>query len=548
MSASETDCLSRVSHDAEFPASFRRAPKIDRAAERCRRTGAAVADSDLEGSDNAMERTVAVRSKQIIETGVASLDLLLGGGIPARQSVVVTGDPGSGKTVLCSQIAFAQAARGKRVVIATVASESQDKLLEELEGFSFYEADRVGDEIYLVSIYPALQRGPKEAKDLLLKAMRDRNASMLFVDGLRSLRDLWQNEAKLRDFLYEVNVGLAQQGAIGLFTTEYRVEKLMEFPEATTVDGIISLAARRVGGRVVRRAQVVKLRGRAHLTSDHLMHITSNGIHMVPRIEETTEAAETFTPTEERAELGIPLLDAMLHGGLPSKSTTLIAGSTGVGKTLMALSFVASGARKDEPGLLISYTEPVERLVARAKRVALDVTPLLKAGTLSIEYRSAVNAEADDLVEHMLHRVRETGARRVVLDGVGDLDHSVLERERLRPVLTALLVQLRRLGVTAIFAKEMSKIAGPDLDFGDTPISVTAENLIFLRHIEWQGRLLRILSILKMRESGFDPCVRQFEITDRGIKLMDSVPMAEGQLTGTARAMRAHPPQDGAGA
>jgi circadian clock protein KaiC len=481
---------------------------------------------------------LSVRSKQIVETGIPTLDLLLGGGIPARQSVVVTGEPGAGKTVLCSQIAFGQVARGRRVVIATVASESQDKLLEELQGFSFYDPDRVGDEIYLVSIYPALQRGPKEAKDLLLKAMRDRKASMLFIDGLRSLRDLWQNEAKLRDFLYEVNVGLAQQGAIGLFTTEYGIEKLMEYPEATTVDGIISLAVRRVGGRVVRRAQVVKLRGRAHLTSDHVMHITSKGIHLVPRIEETTEPGEVFVPTDERADLGIPMLDDMLHGGLPSKSTTLLAGSTGVGKTLLALSFVASGAKKEQPGLLVTYTEPVERLVARAKKVALDVEPLLRSGRLHIEYRSAVNVEADDLVDHLLRRVRDTGARRVVIDGVGDLDHAVLERERLRPVLTSLLVQLRRMGVTSIFAKEMAKIAGPDLDFGDTPISVTAENLIFLRHIEWQGRLLRILSILKMRESGFDPCVRQFEISDRGITLMDPVRMAEGQLTGIARVMQ----------
>jgi circadian clock protein KaiC len=477
-------------------------------------------------------------TKQIIETGVATLDLLLGGGIPARQSVVITGDPGSGKTILCSQIAFAQAARGKRVVIATVASESQDKLLEELQGFSFYDPERVGNEIYLVSIYPALQRGPKEAKELLLKAMRDRKAQMLFVDGLRSLRDLWQNEAKLRDFLYELNVGLAQQGAIGLFTTEYRVEKLMVYPEATTVDGIISLSARRIAGRVVRRAQVVKLRGRAHLTSEHLMHITEHGIHMVPRIEEITDSQESFVPTEERALLGIPELDTMVGGGLPGKSTTLVAGSTGVGKTLLSLSFAAEGARSGEPALLVSYSEPVERLVARAKRVSLDVAPLIASGMLHIEYRSTANIEADDLVGDLLTRVRATGAKRVVIDGVGDLDASVLERERLRPVLSSMLVQLRRMEVTSIFVKEVTKIAGPDLDFGDTPISVTAENLIFLRHIEWRGRLLRIVSILKMRESGFDPCVRQFEITEKGIKLLDCVSMAEGQLTGMARAVR----------
>jgi len=471
----------------------------------------------------------------LVETGISSLDRLLGGGIPARQSVVVTGEPGSGKTVLCSQVAFAHAARGHRVVLATVASESQEKLLDELRGFSFFDADRVGSEIYLVSIYGAVQRGPKEAKDLLLKAMRDRKATLLFIDGLRSLRDLWQNESRLRDFLYEVNVGLAHQHAIGLFTTEYSIDRLMEYPEATTVDGIVSLSRAPIGGRIVRRAQVVKLRGRAHLTTEHLMHITGDGITIVPRLEETTEPRETFVPTERRATFGLPDFDKMLDGGLPEKSTTLLAGSTGVGKSLLSLMFAAEGAAKGEPSLLVTYTEPVERLVARAKRVSIDVEPLLRSGKLVIEYASAVNIEADDLVAEILERVRRMGARRVVVDGLADLQAGILEKERVRPLLSSTLVQLRRAEVTSIFVKEVAKIAGPDLDFSDTPISVMAENVIFLRHAERRGRLIRVMSVLKMRESGHDPTLREFEITDRGIRLLAPVTSGEGHLTGIVR-------------
>ena len=165
---------------------------------------------------------------RIIATGVPSLDHLLGGGIPARQSVVITGDPGTGKTILCSQIAFAYATRGDQVVVATVASEPHDKLLDELRGFSFYNADTVGRELFMLSAYPWVKKGPKETRELLLKTMRDRKGKLLFIDGMRSLRDCWQDEAKLRDFLYELNVGLSQLGAIGLFTTEYNIDKLME--------------------------------------------------------------------------------------------------------------------------------------------------------------------------------------------------------------------------------------------------------------------------------------------------------------------------------
>ncbi len=472
---------------------------------------------------------------QIVPTGVATLDLLLGGGIPERQSVLITGDPGTGKTILSSQIAFAQAARGKRVVIATLASEAQEKLLQELSGFSFFEPDRVGQEIFIVSAYAWVQKGPKETRDLILRMMKDHKADLLVIDGMRSLRDLWANEAKLRDFLYELNVALAQIGAICLLTTEYPLQKLLGYPEATTVDGIISLSMQRFGGRIVRRAQVAKLRGRAHLTGEHVMHITAGGVHLVPRLEETVQPDPGFTPRTERASFGLTELDGILHGGIPTLSTTLLAGSTGVGKTLLSLNFLAAGAREGKKGLLVTYSEPVPRLIARARAISLDVAPLLEDGSLHLFYRSPVNAEADDLVEEILAYVREHRIERLVVDGIGEIEESLLEKQRIRGLLTSLIIELRNQGTTSIFVKEVAKIAGPDVDFSDTPISVTAENLLFFRHIELRGRLHRVVSVLKMRESGYDPHLREFVITDGGLKFLAPIDTAAGILTGVAR-------------
>lgn len=472
---------------------------------------------------------------QLVHTHLSTLDLLLGGGIPRRQAVIVTGDPGTGKTVLCSEIAFSLARAGTRVVVATAASESQEKLVDELEGFSFFDHSRVGEEIFFISAYPWLKKGPKEAKDILLKTMRERGAGLLFMDGLRSLRDLWDNEAKLRDFLYELNVGVAQLGAVSLLTTEYKLERLMDLPEATTVDGIIALSAKSFGGRVVRRVQVAKLRGRPHLTGEHLLHITAEGIQIVPRLEEITRPAPTSPPSPERAAFGLPELDKLLLGGVPRMTATLMAGSTGVGKTFLGMHFAAEGARRGEPTLLVTHTEPVERMVARAKGISLELEPLLTSGRMQLHYRPVVNVEGDELVAEMLSAVRALGARRLVIDGIGEIEQSVLDRSRLRGLFTSLIIQLRDLGVTTIFVKEVPKIAGPDLDFSDTPISVTAENLLFFRHIELRGRLHRVASVLKMRDSGYDPFLREFEITEHGLRVLGPMNTAEGLLTGTAR-------------
>lgn len=472
---------------------------------------------------------------KIASTGIPSLDELLGGGIPERHTVVVTGEPGSGKTILCSQLAFSHAKAGRRVVLVTVASESHDKLLAELRSFSFFDADAIGDQVFVLSIYGWVKKGSKEAKELLLKTMREHEADLLFIDGLRSLRDLWQNEAQLRDFLYELSVGIAQLGATALVTTEYPIEKLMEFPEATTVDGIIALSTRSVNGSVVRRARVAKLRGRNHMQGSHVMHITDDGISIVPRLEERVRPQRTFIPTTERAPFGIAELDAMLHGGLPKKSATLLAGSTGVGKTLLALHLAATSSRRGECALMLSYSEPVERLVARARAISLDVQGAIDEKRLVLDYESTLEQEGDDLVASILKKVRATNATLLVVDGIGDIEDVIYDDGRERKLLTALVVELRNVGVTSVFIREVAQFASPALDFSDVPISVIADNLVFCRHVELRGRLHRILSVLKMRESGFDPLVRELRIADDGIRILDAVDSAEGLLTGAAR-------------
>jgi circadian clock protein KaiC len=476
--------------------------------------------------------------RELVATGIPSLDTLLAGGIPRRQSLIITGNPGTGKTILGGQIVFGLAQRGVRVVLATVTSEPHDKLVTELRNFSFFDADRIGEEIFLLSAYPWVQKGPREAKEGLLKMVKERQAGILFIDGLRSVRDLWQDEARMRDFLYEMNVALAQTDTLGIFTTEYPLERLLDYPEATTVDGIISMSCRQYGERIVRRAQVVKLRGRPHLTGQHVMHITSRGIEITPRLESVTVPPKSFTPPEERVSFGLPELDGLMAGGLYRHTTTIMAGSTGIGKTLLAAHFVANGALSGEPSMFISLSETGPRLAQRARRIGLDLAPALATGNLALEYVPAIEMEADDLAAQILRMVEAHGTppRRLVIDGLTAFEESLLvHKERARTFLSALIMRLRDLGCTTVFIKEVATITGPELDFSDSPISILAENVIFLRHLELRGRLHRIISILKMHDSESDPNLREFVIGNDGLRVVDPIHSAEGLLTGIGR-------------
>ena len=474
-------------------------------------------------------------SRSLLPSGVPGFDVLLGGGLPSRQSLLITGLPGTGKTVLASQMALHHAAKGTPVVLATTTSESQSKLLEDLAGFSFFSRQRLGEELFFLSIYSWLKKGPREAREVLLQTVRDRKARLLVVDGLRSVRDLWQDEAKLREFFYELSVGLAAVECTAIFITEYPLSKLFDFPESTTVDGIISLTFEDGGAGRVRRAEVVKLRGMKHLHGRHLMRIDTPGIRVLPRMEAVTLPDRDFVPPEGRTGFGLPELDSLFEGGLPRHSAALIAGSTGVGKTLLGLHFAATGATRGEKSLVFSFSEPAASLISRARRVSLELEPIISSGLLHLRYDPCFELEADEIAELLLTEIERSGARLLVLEDVDTLERALANPERARAFFGAVLIRLRSMGVTSLFTRKISKLIGPELDFSESPLASIAENLLFLRHVELRGRLHRVLSIINLRNSWFDTSLREFEIRNEGLRVLEPFKSAEGLLTGTAR-------------
>src|SRR5437899_6886716 len=479
-------------------------------------------------------KSMALDGNRLFETRVPSLDVLLSGGIPRRQTLIVTGSPGGGKTILVNQIAFLAAAQGVPVVFSTLTSEPHDKLVEQLSGFKFFRRELLGEQVFLINTYGAMKKSGKEARDLLLGAVRERAASLLVIDGMRSMRDLWQDEARLREFFYELGTALAAVDCVGLFTTEYQIERLMELPEATTLDAILSLTIKHHGARRLRRVEVVKVRGRPHLTGEHFLDIGEEGIRSIPRIEARTPSAVAFVPQDGRAAFGVSELDALLDGGLLVCTTTMLAGSMGIGKTVFSLQFALDGVRKGEKTPVVGFVEEPGVLVARVHRIGLDVRPFIASGALQLLYQPPTEIEADSLVDHILAGIARLGARRLVIDGLGILELSVADVDRREIFFGALSMRLRLAGVTSLFTKEVTKIAGSDLDFSSTPIAILGENLLLLRFVELRGRIHRILSVLKMRDSKYQSDLREFEITDQGIRVLAPLRSAHGLLTGQA--------------
>jgi circadian clock protein KaiC len=213
----------------------------------------------------------------------------------------------------------------------------------------------------------------------------------------------------------------------------------------------------------------------------------------------------------------------------------MLAGSMGIGKTLLAAHFATEGARRGEDTLFVSFFEHPSGLAQRAGRVGLDMLGFQRSGKLGFLYQPPVEAEADEVTHRILAEVERRGVKRLVVDGLTELELSIADPERRRTFLAAFTLRMRLAGVTTLFTREVPKVAGTELDFSDAPVAGVGENLLLLRFVELRGRIHRILSILKMRDSKYDSDLREFEINDSGVRVLAPLRSAEGLLTGQAR-------------
>ena len=128
------------------------------------------------------------------------------------------------------------------------------------------------------------------------------------------------------------------------------------------------------------------------------------------------------------------------------------------------------------------------------------------------------------MAHDLLTALEQTGARRVIIDSILELERAVGEssgQARVPNYLAALLAALRTRGVTLLAIKETPKMVTTELDFSTDALSVLAENVLLLQQLAYRGRLHRVLSVLKMRFSTHEYTLREFLITSpEGIRVL----------------------------
>ncbi len=300
-----------------------------------------------------------------------------------------------------------------------------------------------------------------------------------------------------------------------------------ETPEYAIVDGIVELSDQLLGWSSESTLQVVKLRGTSYLRGRHAFRITGDGLVVYPRIEALLARPSRLDPgAAGTVPSGVDRLDAMLGGGLPAASTTMVMGPSGVGKTTLGLQFL-SRCSMGEPGLLFGFYETPARIHAKAEAVCKPLGNLLDSGTVEALWQPPTDGLLDAYGERLLENVRRRGVRRLVIDGLGAFQSAAVEPVRLNQYLTALMNELRALGVTTVYTLAVPDIIGPYIRAPAGELTIPSDNLILMRYVEVRSRLHRIVSVIKVRNSDFDATLYEYVTTGQGLQIGDVLDSAE---------------------
>ncbi len=485
---------------------------------------------------------------QRMKSGIPGLDEILLGGFMRNGIYVIQGTPGAGKTIFGNQLCYAHVAAGGRALYVTLLSEQHERMLANLEPMSFFKPSCIARELSYVSAFGVLEHeGLTGLVTLLRREIVAQGASLLVIDGILAAEAQASSTLEFKKFVHELQM-LAGAGDCTMFLlTSARHAQLS--PEHTMVDGMIEICDSAFGWRSERDIHVRKFRGSDSLRGRHALRITSDGIIIHPRIEALLHSPprRRYDPAEPRLSSGIAGLDAMLHGGLPAASSTLVLGPTGAGKTTLGLQFL-SGSTREAPGMMLAFFETPEQILARATGIAPNLPHLAETGAVEIIWESPSENLIDRVAGDLLARIAATGTRRLVIDGLLGFQDMTVQEDRIPRFYRALANELRGRGVTLMCTVEVPELVGPVVQPPISRLTPVAENLILLRYVEHEATLRRVMSVMKVRDSGFDPRLREFDITPDGVILGHGFAGAHSVLSGfvqdgeRARATAADPP------
>jgi circadian clock protein KaiC len=300
----------------------------------------------------------------------------------------------------------------------------------------------------------------------------------------------------------------------------------------TIADGILWLSQAADRNSVVRKLQVVKARGQAHMPGLHTFKITNAGLRVFPRISLPVAEEDRATP-RGRVSTGVAGVDEMMGGGIPRGDSVLVTGPSGSGKSVLATQFIAEGVKQGEPGVLVVFEEHPKEYIHRAGGLGFPLQKMIKQGMLEVMYLRPLDLSPDETLFEIREAAERVGAKRVVIDSMSGFEMALAPtfRTDFRESLYRLVGALTGVGITVLTTMEIVQ-EQTEMRFTPNVISFLADDLVLLRYCEIDRTMEKVLAVAKMRGSQHSKEFRKYEITGHGFEVGGSLEGFRGSISG----------------
>jgi circadian clock protein KaiC len=492
-----------------------------------------------------MPDRVAIRR---LPSGVPGLDEILGGGLPEFSFNLIAGAPGAGKTTLAQQIMFTLSSPDRPALYITVAGEPPLKMLRYQQQFTYFDPARVNESVHYVNLSQDVVNGKLEKLlGRIVQEVETTSPRIVIVDSFRSVAqaaERAENDAlDLQHFVQQLAVRLTGWEATTFLVGEYLPTEVEQNPVFTVADGLLWLFQSLDRNSMVRKMQIMKMRGQAPIPGLHTFRITDDGVQVFPRVivgpeEKSSGAKSSGTPSKKQApptrlSVGVKKLDEMLGGGIPAGHSVLLAGPSGSGKSVLATSFIMEGARHGEPGIIAVFEKrPSE--YSQSGHGGREFEQMVDSRNVGIIHTRPLDLSIDETLHDIVTAIHALKAKRVVIDSLSGFELALAPtfREDFRESLYRLVAVLTGMGITLMLTAELED-SYVDLRFSPHGTAFLTDAIIMQRYIELKGQLRRVMAVVKVRGSAHGKELRAFEITEEGIVMGDPLGSYEGLLTGS---------------
>ncbi|QKG67060.1 AAA family ATPase [Pseudomonas sp. B14-6] len=468
-----------------------------------------------------------------LATGVPGLDEVLGGGLPEFSFNLIAGPPGCGKTTLAHQMMFALATPERPALFFTVLGEPPLKMLRYQQQFDFFDSEAINHSVRYINLADDTLAGDlDEVLRRIVSAVETYSPALVFVDSFRSVVLASQTENNpnnnLPQFVQQLGMLMTTWQATTFLVGEYFTETDTN-PIFTVADGLIWLRQSVQRNSMVRKMEIMKMRGQPTMPGLHTFRIATSGIKVFPPASLIPE--KTFEPSlnkqPARLKMGVPRLDEMLGGGLPRGYSLLVAGPSGSGKSILAATFLSEGARNGETGVIAVFEQRPHHL-----RNA-TLTQLIQEGKVGLVDSRAPDLSIDEIVQLLLSEITRLKATRVVIDSLSGFELAIAPtfQEDFRESLSRMVTALTSVGVSVLVTSELED-RYTDLRFSPYGTAFLTDAIIVQRYIEVESRLLRIMAVVKLRASAHSDELRLYHIDENGLQIGERLQDQEGLLGG----------------